>query len=502
MPVRVHRWIDFAGSMALLACIIHVCLSWFLAAGHAHAPSGGANSKVYFSELANTLSWLPSSLKEILRTGGPFTDWPTLALSYSIPIGIQTICAVIALWAIKSATSEIDERALVRRAFFWAAGFAIVSAAAFNVMTSDIWLSIPWGRTVLDGQDPYLVAFSPATVIGTPLDYSSITMTYGPLWAIVSTLTVFISGDSATLTWMLLKVVLLVAWLVVLLGVRDISSQLSLKRQAYAMILVGWLPVGFHNIVAEGHNDGFMIALFLLWLNWMCKPGVAAPLAFLGATISKFIVAPVVIVDAIYFLRTRSFTLKQYFMRALPSIFIAVPVMVFLLTNDRLSQMQDMRHWHFLAPSDLLFAVELATGINLPAVWIPRLCFGAIALWSLYQLWVAPSIEHVWVASLCILAALLFAGVGHVWPWFYVWVLPLAALVPGNLMARFVIGACIVAPFSILRVMFSDYLGDGGAIALSLLVYMSAFGLLAFTILERRAANAREKTTPPTPSAT
>ena len=47
------------------------------------------------------------------------------------------------------------------------------------------------------------------------------------------------------------------------------------------------------------------------------------------------------------------------------------------------------------------------------------------------------------------MSALLFAGVSHVWPWYVVWALALAVLVPGWWLSRFVAGIAIIAPFTL-----------------------------------------------------
>ena len=488
--MTVKRSMDIAGAVALAGCLFHMGLSWFLASGHTRAYGIQENSSNFTAAIARAFGWLPDGLENALATGGPFQDMAVMSAVYAAPLILQTLCALALLWALRRAgEDDLAGPALARRAGLWAAAFAVSGVLASTVLTQDIWLSIPWGRMALLGQDPYLAAFAPALATDVPLDYPPIPMTYGPLWAAISALAVALSGDTPMLAWLLLKLVLLAGWLLVLKAVYEISAGDG-RRQAYAMALVGWLPIGYHSVVAEGHTDGLMMGLFLLWLVWMNRAGARAPLAFLAATMTKYIVAPVVIVDAIYFLRTGTLSLRQYILRALPAVVIAVPLGAYLLTGGRLEGTVVMKDWNFLALYDLLRIAEVVTGLSLPKLWLPRLIFAGIAGWSLYQLWKRPDAEHVWLASLCILSALLFTGVGHVWPWFYVWVLPVAALVPGTLMARFALGACLVAPFSILpyslvQMVFGAQAQAEGSLVESLMVYGCAFAVLGFAVLRR-----------------
>jgi hypothetical protein len=47
------------------------------------------------------------------------------------------------------------------------------------------------------------------------------------------------------------------------------------------------------------------------------------------------------------------------------------------------------------------------------------------------------------------MAAALFSAVPHLWSWYLIWVLAPAALVPTWWLSRFVIGAAIMAPFTV-----------------------------------------------------
>jgi alpha-1,6-mannosyltransferase len=43
----------------------------------------------------------------------------------------------------------------------------------------------------------------------------------------------------------------------------------------------------------------------------------------------------------------------------------------------------------------------------------------------------------------------MFTAVSHLWPWYVIWVLAFAALVPSWWLSRFIIGVAILSPFTL-----------------------------------------------------
>ena len=70
-----------------------------------------------------------------------------------------------------------------------------------------------------------------------------------------------------------------------------------------------------------------------------------------------------------------------------------------------------------------------------------------IALHRFVAAWRDPSIEALIDFAIAVMAAVLFGGVAHVWPWYLVWALALAALNPAWWLSRFVIAVSIAFPF-------------------------------------------------------
>jgi hypothetical protein len=78
-----------------------------------------------------------------------------------------------------------------------------------------------------------------------------------------------------------------------------------------------------------------------------------------------------------------------------------------------------------------------------------RLLFGAVVLAAVVRLWRRPSMPELVATELAVMAFVAFTVVGHVWPWFFVWLLPLGALVPDRALSVFVLASSLVAPFTI-----------------------------------------------------
>ena len=132
-----------------------------------------------------------------------------------------------------------------------------------------------------------------------------------------------------------------------------------------ALLIVGWLPLGVHSTVAEGHNDAVMIALALVWALGMRSRQWAGPLALAASALCKYVTAPLAIVDALYHLRKRTMPLAAYLLRGAPRWrwrLRRAPSHF----GERINATVEMRHWRFLEPADLFRALERLFGVDIP----------------------------------------------------------------------------------------------------------------------------------------
>jgi hypothetical protein len=465
----------FLGGISLLTFAVHAVLSWPLAA----SLFGPEPPTTFFGRI----EWAQ----------GRFSNPRDFVIAYCLPLLVQTICALAALARV--ARGPVDRLVSgARWAFGWSVAFAVVSLGAADVLQRDSWLSVAWGRLIMRGLDPFTELYTPEDAAGLPLDDDgALFMTYGPLWALVSGGLAGASGGIGPLAWFLQKLLLLGFWIVVLVCVRSLARPLGPRREAMALVLTGWLPVGVHNVVAEQHNDGMMAALILLAL--VARRSWTGPLALAGSVLTKYTTAPLVPVALIYEWRTAR---KGLFMRIWPAGLVLAAGAAFVLSGERLNGTADMQYWHFLEPGDPLRLLGAPESI---AIWSMRLLFGAVVVAAIVRLWRRPSIPELVATELAVMAFVLFTVVGHAWPWFFVWLLPLAALVPDRALSVFFLASSAVAPFTI---SFWTRVSEATLYQqiASSVMYLTGALALAVWLVRRSMKAARERTEHPAQEST
>lgn len=441
------RLLHLLGASSAASFAIYSIISWPLA-GSLSAIGAPAQAR-FFANLATT-DWLPQWMAEQIVSGGLFQNDYAFLVGYCAPLIWQTLALFLALLIVRQAPVD-DLKRNVGVVFGWAVAFAVISLFAFNVLTQDLWFSVVWGRMSVDGVDVYTVPFSDQYAVGLPLDKEPIAMTYGPLWALMSFAITWLSGGSIALVWLLNKLVLLGAWLCVLLFTKKIGAIRGPRAQIIALLITGWLPLGVHLSVAEGHNDVVMVAFALLWTLVLLTSGTMSTLPLLLSSLVKYVTLPMALIDVLYRLRN-GVHLRTYAVQAIPTLVIGILVATYMLTDGRLASMRDMQSWRFLEPADVLALVSYVAGIEVPyRSRIFQVVFGMYALWALYRLWLSPSHRSVFLAQLAIMGAITFSVVGHVWPWFLLWTLPFAAQAPRHWLSAFVVTVAALAPFSVVH---------------------------------------------------
>src|SRR5262249_35589390 len=106
--------------------------------------------------------------------------------------------------------------------------------------------------------------------------------------------------------------------------------------------------------------------------------------------------------------------------------------------------------WQFLQPRDAIEALELTFHISLfPAAYVVQAGFAVLVAYHLVALFKQPTPETIVKAALALMTAISFVGIAHLWPWYLIWTVALAALLPTWWLSRFVIGVSILAPFTL-----------------------------------------------------
>lgn len=381
-----------------------------------------------------------------------FFDGPlAIILSRWIPVIIASAVTIAMIAFARNLDRQTDDT-LAPRILRWSLVFTAIAFFAYPLYTQDLWLSALWGDMVASGINPYHVMFTGVMESAYPLDHFPMTMSYGPLWALLSGLIMLITGGSVIASFLLFKLVLAAAWCATLLLVDKLAGEFAPGRRSLALVITGWLPLGVLQVVAEGHNDIFLVMPVLLWLSLLIGRKLTSPLALGASVLCKYTTAPLFLADAVHAVRQERMPFRQYCLRMiLPALMFFGLMAIFYRSFAFFDGIRMVGTWHFMHPDDAFKVVSTLLGDWIaPAGKALLLIFPAIAAWQCWLYWRAPSNEMLMRAVLSIMSAVSFSAVGHLWPWYLVWTLPLAALVPQWWLSRFVVGMCLVAPFAVI----------------------------------------------------
>jgi alpha-1,6-mannosyltransferase len=371
-------------------------------------------------------------------------------ISYFVPLAILTVAILLLVLMLPRWERGLDA-SIAKLLMRWSVAFAVVAFFAFPVFTQDFWLSMAWGRMAAAGNNPYHVLFGDAELAGLPLDHFPMVMSYGPGWAILSGVIMFVSGKSVLAATILFKLVLLGAWLGSLFLVPRLTEKRPLLDQCLAIAIYGWMPVGVLQTVAEGHNDIAMVWLAMLWLALLLRDRWMAPVALAASALCKYVTGPLVIVDVIVAWRMHKLSWTQLILRYIAPGLLGLAVFgLFFRSLEFFDGARVISEWHFLQPRDAIAALEMTFHISLfPATHVVRAIFAVIVAYYFVALFKQPNPETIVKASLALMTAISLVGIAHVWPWYLIWTVAFAALLPTWWLSRFVIGVSILAPFTL-----------------------------------------------------
>ena len=310
---------------------------------------------------------------------------------------------------------------------------ALAILPAYPIFTQDLWLSPLWGRMVLVGANPYAVLPDAIALAGLPNIPPVLTMTYGPLWALIAAGIALVGQGHVFLEFVVSKLVLLGAWLVTLGLLRRVAERRSTRDAAISTCLMAWLPGPLWLTIGDGHNDIAMVMFLVLWFALVTgRRPLMGPLALVGAMTIKYVAAPLVAVDALYvFLKRRATWWAYGAALAVAAVVCLLIFAPFLETGEFLKPLQRMRRWDYFSPATALTRLLSYLPFPVSRAIVEPLVTGSmltVLLLQLRALWRGPSPDTL---NRVVLAGIVFATfglVGHVWPWFLLWGLPFAVL--------------------------------------------------------------------------
>ncbi len=377
-------------------------------------------------------------------------DNEAVIVSYFVPLGVVTAAILLLVLMLPRWERALDA-GIATLLLRWSVVFAVVTLFAFPVFTQDFWLSMAWGRMAAAGTNPYHVLFGEEELSGLPLDHFPMVMSYGPAWAILSGVIMLVSGKSVLAATILFKLVLLGTWLGSLFLVPRLTENRPVLDQCLAIAIFGWMPVGVLQTVAEGHNDIAMVWLAMLWLALLLKGRWMAPVALVASALCKYVTGPLFLVDAIVAWRMHKLPWRQLILRLIAPGLLGLAVFaVFFRSLEFFDGARVISEWHFLQPRDAIAALENTFHISLfPAAHVVRAAFAVLVAYCFVALYKQPTPETIVKAALALMSAISFVGIAHLWSWYLVWTIALAALLPTWWLSRFVVGVSILAPFTL-----------------------------------------------------
>lgn len=369
------------------------------------------------------------------RGAGPLADPDLRMLAVLGPVLLATAAMFVLLWWVERLPAEQLRAGQLRLVLGVGLALGVVASCAMPSYTVDFWLSVAWGRMFAAGQNPYYVPFSHAAFQGIPGGPFEETerFTYGPLWALLSHGLARLAGDRALAAFVLGKLVLLLAWAVMVGALTRAASRRGLRAALRTACLTAWLPPLLLFGLAEGHNDTMMLMFIALWVEAVDRGDHRWTLLWLAlACLTKLVAAPLLGLEL--FLAARAGAIRR-------PAYWGVGVGAALLTLLCLGRYYDgpgfmaataaMQRWIFWVPTTFITAVASLLGRRLPERTVD-LVVAVLGLAGVAAVLVrdlrAPT-SAGWLASAAAIVGFTLATLtGHVWPWYALWLVPLVAL--------------------------------------------------------------------------
>ncbi len=304
----------------------------------------------------------------------------------------------------------------------------------------------------VEGENP--MVRGPGEFFPIGMSYGNEPAAYGPLWYWTLGPPVLLGGDDFPRSLLLLKG-WMVGWLALtaFLGVlitRGLAARASASassatgsgRELLVAIAIAWNPYALWRVAGNGHNDIVMMAFALLavWLvigerwRWVLP-------ALLASVLVKYVSLLLVPVFAIYLLRRP----REELRRRLPDLAVGGGVALVLLVAafaamweglSTFDQVREQSDRVITSTPDLVsMAMHGWFGASLERADEIGLRAGAVAfgLAALVILWrQRAGAEALVAAAAAMLLAYALLGVGWFRPWYFLWVITLAPLLPGR----------------------------------------------------------------------
>lgn len=369
---------------------------------------------------------------------GPSQGW-------LVPVAVLAVASAVAAWVFALRESW-RERVMLSTAVVVAIGLAVIVLAVPVLFSRDAYNYALYGEIATEyGANPYTTTPSayPEEPL-TPLSgekWREDASVYGPAFTLLSSGIAALTDSPvhAVLAFRFLAALASVGTtLLIAFAARDIMP----RKASFAVVAFGWSPVVVFNATGGGHNDLLLSLAVSAALAFLVVRRV--PLATVALTLGMLVKASLVVplVLLVLWAVMRRSTLRERAGEAALHAAIVVGLTVgFALPwwtpqNPTLGLSQVAGNAGGFSPSALALRLLDAGGIGAPVTVLVRLLFVAgflaafwwVAAWLVRGAWAhrPRDLGAAWGWALLIL---LLAG-PVLLPWYVVWVLPLAFLLP------------------------------------------------------------------------
>jgi len=448
----------------------------------------------FVDHLAESLRWLPgvqTYLASAVRGGVPLSNPYWRALAASLPLAVASITMLLAVREVQRDSSTGDYAAADRVALRVAVLLVLVAVVALPSYTQDFWLSVAWGRMLGEGTNAYYAPFSREVFQGIPGSNfeAQERLTYGPLWAFVIGGVGRLVGGQVLWEFLIHKLILAGAWLGTLAALRRIAGRRGPRERLLVTCLIGWLPAGAYFAVAEGHNGVVMVLFVSLWLEAVDRGDHRlAPVWLAGSGLFKFVTLPLLGLEVLAARRAGVLFTRRYLLTmAACGVASLLALLAFYDGPGFLDSTRTMQNWIFWTPSSYVVSVAGRLGVPLSLIPVDRL-FTVLGLgitgWVLWRAVRRPGRDSWALGGLAVMACMLLVLVGHVWPWFALWLVPFLAILWPSRSAAVLLAFLLMIPFLNLGWIFETSSRLRSLVEFP--VYTSALVVMAFVLLRRQ----------------
>lgn len=320
----------------------------------------------------------------------------------------------------------------------------------YPIGAADIFDNIGRGRiTAMHGGNPF---YETPRLYKTDrfyryLAWPDATSAYGPLWELLAAAASRLAGDDVLANVLAFKLVGLAAYSGSLVILARILRRIAPERALQGVCLFALNPLVIYEVAGNGHNDIVMVLFIVLAVYALTgRRYTGAALALTAGALVKFI--PLLLVPLVLAAGTRALLNRRSRIVFLCGTMLACAALVVAAYAP---------FWRGGDPLDLGRRATLFT-TSLPAVaqahleqWVGQrpsqqivsrlalLLTGVMALYQAWRVWRQPTLDRILRGSALLFAFYLLVTCLWFQPWYALWPLVFAALLPEGALARLIV---------------------------------------------------------------